>query len=231
MNQTVKIRLGAALLACGFVLAALPLAQALADPVPPAPPVAPAPPEAPLPPHMEKRVVIINHTGEPGAEAGNEAGAHTRVITRDGKTIVIKTDKPLSDEEIERRIADAEAGAETGMPAPPEPPLPPGAQGRRIEKRIVVRDGAGGEEIDIADQDCAANRISEVDASGEQDGKRTRVKIRICGDDGERMADAVAAVRRARDDVAKDASLPADVRTQILGELDAEIARLERKPG
>jgi hypothetical protein len=220
MNQTVKIRLGAALLVCGFVVAALPLAQALAEPVPPAPP---APPEAPAAPQMEKRVVIINHKGE----AGTEAGEQTRVITRDGKTIVIKTGKPLSDEEIERRIADAEAG----MPAPPEPPLPPGMAGRRIEKRIVVREGAGGEEIDIADRDCAANSITDVDASCEKDGKRTRVRIRVCGDDGEHMADAVAAVRRARDDVAKDANLPGEVRAQILGELDAEIARLERKPG
>lgn len=216
MNQTVKIRLGAALLACGVVLAALPLARALAEPAPP------APPEAPAAPRMEKRVVIINHKGGDEGEAGE-----TRVITRDGKTIVIKTDQPLSDEEIERRIADAEAS----MPAPPEPPAPPAMEGRRIEKRVIVRDGEDREEIDIAETGCKGNAISEVNASGENGGKQARVKIRICGTDGDHMADAVAAVRRARDDVAKDPNVPADVRTQILGELDAEIARLERKPG
>jgi len=215
MNSTLRNRLAIALLGSAVALSALPLAQALAEPAPPAAPAAP----------VEKRVVIIRHEGGEVADVSSEApGAQTRVITREGKTIVIRSTAPLSDEEIERHIASAEAG----IPQPPEPPTPP-VPGQRTEKRIVIREGAGAgrEDIDV-EGSCAANEVANVDSTGDKDGKHTRMRIRICSNEGETPVQALAAVRRARADVAANGDIPDSVKSDVLGQLDREIARLEK---
>lgn len=226
MQCTSRNRLAAAALACGLVLAALPLASALAEaPTPPAPPVAPAAPEGP---RAEHRVMIIDTEG--GDAQAEDGAVSTRVITRDGKTIIIKTSKAISDEEVERRVAEAEASM------PPVPPAPGLAEQRR-EKRVIIRHGSDeagdpGEDVELVTRQCD-HPMTDVDTSGEQDGKRTRIKVRVCGDghgNGD-MAGALDAVRKARADVAADAGIPADLRAKILGELDTEIARLERSAG
>ena len=75
-------------------------------PVPPAPPAAPDAPAAPAGPHKQHRIVIVEKDG--GASV-DESKLKTRVIERGGKTIVFKTDKDLTDAEIEEKIAKAEA--------------------------------------------------------------------------------------------------------------------------
>lgn len=222
MNRTSSNRLAVAVLACGVALAALPLASVLAET--PQPPAAPASPEAP---RIEKRVVIIDRNGS--EDAGEDGDLHTRVISRDGKTFVFKTTEAMSDAEVERRIAEAE----TAIPAVPALPPVPAMDGQRVEKRMIIRHGGAGagEDVDVVTRECAAHPVTDVEASAEKDGKRTRVKIRVCDDDPERMADALQAVRKARDGIAADASIPGEVRAEILGELDSEIARLEKSPG
>jgi len=76
--------------------------DAAAPPAPPAAVAAPAAPEAPAAP----RIMIIDHRD--GADPKDPKLA-TRVIEKDGKTIVLKTAKPLSEAEVEQRIAKAEA--------------------------------------------------------------------------------------------------------------------------
>lgn len=168
--------------------------------------------------HMDK-VVIVETEGNPDAA---EDGLVTRVVTREGRTYVFKTSEPLSDAEVERRVAEAEGNL------PPVPPFP-GEAPHRIEKRIVVREGDSRTRIDVAD--CAGRAAADVSSSGEADGTHTRVNIRVCGDEGGNSADALAAVRKARADVAADTGIPDAVRADVLGKLDAEIARLERTPG
>ena len=224
MTKTTRTRLAAALLACGAALAAVPLAQALAEPAPPAPPLPPSPPRAPEAPRMEQHVVIVNTDGNIDDE-DDEAGLNTRVVTRDGKTFVFKTKEKLSDAELERRVAEAEAA----IPAvPPVPPVP-GVDGRRVEKRVIVRHADG--DVDVAQFDCDGKDGANIDTSAEEGGKKTRVKIRVCGDGEGSTDEALQAVRDARARIASDSSMSDKMRAEILGELDAEIARLERKPG
>lgn len=226
MTKTTRTRLAAALLACGVALAAVPLAQALAEPTPPAPPARPAPPRAPDAPRMEQHIVIVNTDGNiDDDDDDDEAGLNTRVVTRDGKTFVFKTKEKLSDAELERRVAEAEAAI---PPVPPVPPVP-GVDGRRVEKRVIVRHAGG--DVDVAQFDCDGKDGANIDTSAEESGKKTRVKIRVCGD-GEGSADeALQAVRDARARIASDVSLSDSMRAEILGQLDAEIARLEHKAG
>ncbi|MBB3860298.1 hypothetical protein GGQ88_001564 [Novosphingobium hassiacum] len=191
----------------------------------PAPPAPPSPPSPPASRNAEHRVVIVEK---------NEQGAGTdyvRTITRDGKTFVFQTDRPLSDDEVERRIVDAESRV------PPVRPVPPVADGfhRRIMKqRVVVMNDNGEDVTDVVTEESehckGKNPVSDVDTSAEDGGKLTRVRVRICGApeglEQHAMAEALKGVRQARDEIASDKSLSDSIRGQILKDLDAEIARL-----
>jgi bla regulator protein BlaR1 len=90
-------RLGALLLATAGL--ALPLTASIsyaADPVEPAKPKV----------ETRKQIVIVDH---PEGADPKDGKLETRVIEQDGKTIVLKTAKPLSEAEIEQRVAKAEA--------------------------------------------------------------------------------------------------------------------------
>jgi beta-lactamase regulating signal transducer with metallopeptidase domain len=68
-----------------------------------------ADPADPATPKVEtrKRIMIVEHEG--GADP-KDAKLETRVIEKDGKTIVLKTSKPLTEAEVQEHIAKAEAG-------------------------------------------------------------------------------------------------------------------------
>ncbi|MCZ8324227.1 MAG: hypothetical protein O9283_03075 [Sphingomonadaceae bacterium] len=91
-------RLGALLLATAGL--ALPLTASIS--------YAAADPAEPAKPKVEtrKQIVIVDHAE--GADP-KDGKLETRVIEQDGKTIVIKTAKPLSEAELAERIAKAEA--------------------------------------------------------------------------------------------------------------------------
>lgn len=201
---------------------------AFATVAPPAVPAPPAPTSPPSPPDFQNdqhRVVIIDKTAKSGGKD------YVRTITRDGTTYVFQTDRQLSDDEIEQRIADA------GSHLPPIPPVPPVADGshRRIMKqRVVVMNDKGEDVTDVVTEESehckGKNAVSDVDTSEENDGKLTRVRVRICGApaglEQHAMAEALKGVRQARDEIASDKSLSDSIRGQILKDLDAEIARL-----
>lgn len=203
-------------------------ASVVEPPRPPAPPVAPLPPTPPPAPMVARNVVIVERHGPDGE---NDA-AHIRTITRDGKTFVFKTDTPLSDEEVERRVADADARI---PPVPPAPDAMSGRNLRRVQQRVIVLNDKDEEVTDVIAEEgerCQGRKVfSDVDSSAEDDGKVTRVRIRMCGsqDDIEKhaRAEAMQGVRKARDEIARDRSLSDAIRKEILKDLDAELARMK----
>ena len=190
---------------------------------------APQPPAPPAPPVMERNVVVVERHGPDG----ESHATHVRTITRDGKTFVFETDKPLSDEDVERRIADAEARL------PLVPPVPPiaGKDRHREQQRVIVLNEEGETVTDVVSEDgghCAAGQmLSNVDTSAEDQGKVTRVRIRTCasaeGMEKRAMAEALEGVRKAREEISRDKSLSDAVRKEVLEELDAEISRMKRE--
>lgn len=205
-------------------------------PPPPAPPSAPEAPAAPEGKHVEKHVVIIRHKDG----AGDPAKMKTRTITRAGKTITITTDEDLSDADLDKRIAEIEAGKGAMVmiapPAPPAAPEAPAAPHREI-RRIVIHapDTKGGDHEAMAlamangamacsDKDGATTVTSDASA----DGKRKMVKVKVCA-----MAHAQGAaldgLKRVRDRIAADPKMPADVRAEVLKSLDEEIARMSKE--
>lgn len=189
---------------------------------------APTPPAPPTPPEMARQIVIVEkHGGEDGKE-------YVRTITRDGKTFVFQTDRPLTDEEVEGRVAAADARI------PPVPPVPPmdGHNRRVMKQRVIVFDDKGNGITDVVteqgDEHCKGKDVvSDVDTSADDNGKLTRVRIRMCGTPGDMekhaMAQALKGVREARDEIARDRSLSDSIRKDVLRELDAEIERLGRE--
>ena len=231
--------LGRVLIGAGAL--ALPLTASISyaaqdTPVPPTPPTAPAAPDAP---RIEKRVTIIEHRGH-GSGAVDESKLYTRTITRDGKTIVIKTDHEISDADLEARLAHLD---DMDLPEPPVPPAPPvpgvapvAPDAPRIERRMIIRHGGGeAREIrmmhpDVRAVSCApGSEIADVDADDDNDdGKVRRVRVRLCNH-GDSMAHALTAIRRARDGIAADRNLSSEIRDKVLRELDEEIESLSKR--
>lgn len=230
---------GRALIAAGVL--ALPLtasvtyaASTVAEP--PAPPAAPeapeapeapTPPEAPLPPEAPQgpgQIVIVEHSGKGDAR---DAKMHTRTVTRDGKTIVIKTDQPLSDAELEAKLAEVEKNAAEaeakGRAAE--------AAGRSIERQMFVLNGVGPHPAAAQSVSFSCgngSELSKVEALSNEGGKPQKVMIRFCGQH-EAMAQAIEGIRMARSRIEADDRMPADIKQQVLKQLQAEIDRLSRE--
>lgn len=102
MNEPTLGRRRIGRLLIGAAVLALPLTATItyADSEPSAP-VATTPEK-----RTTKKIMIID---SPAGSAVDEKTLHTRVIERDGRTIVLKTPKPLSDKEADEHVGRAEA--------------------------------------------------------------------------------------------------------------------------
>ncbi len=193
--------------------------------------------------HEEHRVVIIEREGKGGKD---DAKLKTKVIEKDGKTFVFKTDKNLSDAEMEAHMAKAIAAV---PPVPPVPPVP-GETNRIVvlsgdsmqisgsPERSVVRvingDTPGAEVVTVGGKavakSCGQDAIqSNAEASEKApDGKTKIVRYKFCSVGGV-PAKAIEGIRHARDRIAKDEKLSPEIRNSILKQLDNEIERLSKQ--
>ncbi len=217
----------------GTGLLALPLTASISyaagEDQPAAAPAAPAT-GAKTETRVSNRMVIIEHAGREGSV--DESKLQTRVINRDGKTIILKTDKQLSDAEVEAKIAEIEKN----LPVPPVPPVPPVAgvvapDAPRIVSRVVMMSADGKHRIDPSR--LHALTMLQTDCStpaAAANGDNQAVQVVICGDVGHR-ANAMAAegLRKARDRIKADTRLSDDVRREVLEELDSQITELSKE--
>lgn len=204
-----------------------------APPAPPAAPAAPAAPEAPAAPKIvkEHRIVIVERNGD----KRDESDLKTRVIEKDGKTIVIKTDKSLSEAEIGAKVEKALAAVPDLPNMPDVPPVPGNGERRVIVKRVHgegaphVMAWSSKDDANIAIACADGAKTSNFEAEGKSaDGKKQKVMLRFCSA-GAAMAKAADGLRSARDRISKDDKLSPSIREEIVKELDAEIARLSKQ--
>jgi len=239
-----RSRIGRWTLAAGAALA-LPLTatvvyagqDASEAPVAPTPPAVPAAPEAS---HPNKHIEIVTH------HAGHDGGAHEmfeRRFEKNGKTIVIRSDTPIGEAELEAQLShlDSLRDIDIVAPTPPVPPVPPvpgvapaaSAQVRRI---IMHGDGHDPTATAMMGEHCKSGPTwadADVSREGSNGGKKalTRTRVLLCGTAGEAKAAALAGVRNARANIAASASMSEDVRRQVLEQLDHTIADMEKDAG
>lgn len=241
-----RLLLGAAALALPLTASITYAAQDA--PTPPAPPEAPAAPEAPVIKKSTKVMIIDN----PAGSTIDDKSLHTRVIERDGKTIVLKTKEPLSDEEADKRVAKAmssmaEADDMVSMDHAGEPKMHKIVMVERVggdgkdgdDKKTERREvrtfmlHSDGKQADMARMHsgtmvmtgCAEGKPIEAKTESTVNGERKTSRVMICSKGGDK-AQALAGLKQARDKVASDPSLSGEIKSEVLKQLDAEIAKL-----
>ncbi|MFN5902152.1 MAG: hypothetical protein ACK439_04165, partial [Novosphingobium sp.] len=218
---------------------------------------------------MKQRVVIVDH---PDGADPTDAKLETRVIEKDGKTIVLKTAKPLTDAEARERIAKAEASMKDAE-AMVLSSTDKGADGQRkivtlvrtgegqhdkikVEKgqRVMVlsgdsveigQDGPGGSISTFRSKDgkptsfafvstgdtVACSKGSEVRSVAEEvakDGQRQVVNLRFCSKGGT-PAMALDAMKKARERMAENKDLSAEIKERVLKSIDEQIEKLSKQ--
>ncbi len=248
-----RLLLGAAALALPLTAS---ITYATQDaPAPPAAPQAPAAPEAPVLKKTSKIVIIDN----PEGSMIDDKSLHTRVIERNGKTIVLKTKQPLSDEEAEQHVAKAEASMAEAHAFTMTGDHAGKADGEHKVRQIVMvkhldsdgkdgdakkterrevrtfvmhGDGAGADMAKLHGgamvmTGCAEGKPIEATSESTVDGKRQTARVMICSKGGDK-AQALAGLKQARDKVASDPSLSAEIKSEVLKQLDSEIEKLSK---
>ncbi len=213
--------------ALALSLAASAGSAAVQEPAAAAAPAAPTAPQV----HREHRILIIE---KDGAAKGDETALKTRVIEKDGKTIVIKTNKAVTDAEIEEKVAKA-------LAAMPDAPTESAASGKG-ERRVIVKriQGEGAPEaMAWSHADHAESRVTctegaktanfESEAT-DADGTKRKAVMRFClAQSGTGGAKAGEGLKAARERISKDPGLSPAIRDDILKQLDAEIERLSKQ--
>ena len=155
------------------------------------------PPSAPGNSTIVRQIVI--HEGADGKKTASTAGKEVR-----HEIIVVRDGegKTANDADRRIRIVDVENGK----------------AGERREIRILRQPGAGGARLAMLSCDSGASIDSQ---NVGKDGKKTRVMV--CAQGGNQ----VEALERASRRIAENKDIPDDVRTKVLSQMSAEIARLK----
>ena len=200
-------------------------------------------------PRIDKHVVIVT---EHAGTADKPTAMFEKRVEKNGHTIVIRSDKPIDDAQLDAQLASLDRLVEGGLSEPlqplqplqspqsPAPPTPPAAPGERREVRqIIMQSGdghAGHIGLAMALNDCTGGpALADADVSSEAGvgGRKTvnRVRVLLCGKPGQATAEALASVRKARANIAANRDMADDMRRQVLDKLDHTIADLEQHTG
>lgn len=249
-------RIAGKLAILGMAAVALPL-TATVVPVfaedPPAEPVA-----APAPEARKHKVLIVKAMDGKPAEidiAGDAETPFVKTLNKDGKTIVLRSTKELSEAEIDKMVAEAEASR-----AKAEAMVADGERDEKAHRRIVVRKvhgDAGGPAFALADPDgtnvvidakqiaamipdieirelrgkCDAANPVVSDVHGIDATGKSRIRIALCGKGQANMArlHAIEGLKEARDELKQEADMPDNVRKDVIENLDRQIEKLEKQ--
>jgi hypothetical protein len=145
---------------------------------------------------------------QPAPEAGKKV-VREIVIRENGVERVIHRDEGGSEH---RRVMILEG-----------PPAKLGEKGDIVIHRLPGE----GPRVMMLHRGCADGEKFETEAEGEKGGKKTRTKILLCNKEGASPATRAEALERAAKRIAENKTMPEDVRTRVLAQLNAEIARLK----
>jgi len=175
-----------------------------------------------------KEIDIVGHDGD---------NKDVTKVERDGKIFIFRTDKKLTEEEVEKMVSEAEASRKTADVA-----IADGdktamestdvARGTPQTKRIIIKSAADIPEIDIQGmtENCtAAAQPVTTDVEGVDGTRKARVRLVMCGKGQAQIAriEAIKGLREARSEIASEKDMPKAVRKDVIEKLDQEIRKLE----
>ncbi|MBL0923894.1 MAG: hypothetical protein IBJ12_05425 [Sphingomonadaceae bacterium] len=195
-----------------------------------------------------KDVHVIAHDGD---------GKEVTKVDRDGKTFIFRTDKQLSEDEVEKMVAEAEKSREEAeraladmdipdAPSPPPPPVAPAhmsadiaharaaAELGRVEAMRAMRNmniSSYIPDIDIREttKNCKQGEPVSTDVIGFDGQHKSRVRVVMCGKGQAKLArlEAIKGMRDARSEISEDRDIPERVRKDVIEKLEQQIRKLE----
>ena len=174
-----------------------------------------------------KEVDIVGHDGD---------NKDVTKVERDGKIFIFRTDKKLTEEEVEKMVNEAETSGKAADAALAEGDKAAlasgeGSRGNADIKRIIVKSAVDMPEIDIQEmtKNCTAGQPATTDVESFDGTSKARVRLVICGKGQARIAriEAIKGLREARSEIASEKDMPKAVRKDVIEKLDQEIRQLE----
>lgn len=165
-----------------------------------------------------KEVDIVGHDGD---------NKDITKVERDGKIFIFRTDKKLTEDEVEKMVGEAEASGKAA-----DVKVSDGAREILEPKRIIIKAAADIPEIDIQEmtENCSATEqpvTTDVESVGGT--HKARVRLVMCGKGQAKIAriEAIKGLREARSEIASEKDIPKAVRKDVIEKLDQEIRKLE----
>lgn len=196
-----------------------------------------------------KIVIVKSEDGKPVVidTKGDAETPFVRTIEKDGKTIVLRTNKELSEAEVEKMVADAEASRAKAH-----------AEASNGENKTMVirvtKDGklAEGQGADFAtfsfDEIEIAKMIPDIDireirgkcnegqpvttnVEGFDGQNKSRVRIVMCGKGQANVVrqQAIQGLKEARNEIKADGEMPESIRKDVVKKLEEKIEKLEKQ--
>jgi hypothetical protein len=176
------------------------------------------------------RIIKIERDSKTVDIVGHESGSEdVTKVERDGKVFIFRTDKKLTEDEVEKMIGEAEASSKAVDGA-----VSDGARGTTQTKRIVIKSSVDVPEIDIQEmtKNCtAAGQAVTTNVEGSEGNTKAHVRLVMCGKGQAKIAqiEALKGLREAREEIASEKDLPQAVRKDVIEKLDQEIRKLEKQ--
>ena len=176
------------------------------------------------------RIIKIKRDSKTVDIVGHDSGSEdVTKVERDGKVFIFRTDKKLTEDEVEKMIGEAEASSKAADGAASD-----GARGTTQTKRIVIKSSVDIPETDIQEmtENCtAAGQAVTTNVESSEGNKKAHVRLVMCGKGQAKIAraEALKGLREARGEIASEKDLPQAVRKDVIEKLDQEIRKLEKQ--
>ena len=203
-------------------------------------------------------IIKIKKDGETINVVGPDGDGEVTKVERDGKTFIFRTDKKLTEQEVEQWIetaeksrmeadkalaeadgtraeADAAQGAADSAAAAAEGARAAAEVGRVEALRVMSNINIASyiPEIDIKEitKNCREGQPVTTDVSGFDGQNSSRIRLVMCGKGQAKMArvEAIKGLREARGDIDKDKHIPVKIRQEVVEKLEQQIRKLERQ--
>lgn len=202
------------------------------------------------------QIIKIKKDGETINVVGHDGDGEVTKVERDGKTFIFRTNKKLTEQEVEQWIENAEksrleadkalaeadgarakadiAQAEADSAAAAADGARAAAEvGRREAIRVMTNMNIASyiPEIDIKEitKNCQEGQPVTTDVSGFDGQNSSRIRLVMCGKGQAKIArvEAIKGLREARGDIDKDKDIPEKIRKEVVEKLEQQIRKLE----